>query len=676
MAPQSQLRGAAKWMRALLAAAFLFTPSSAQPNAIPEKFIDCAVRRAAFSFARAMQPSRDSGDVFSALALGSYCGEPPPPPAATVGTPPPLLPATPRTFFCDAGGGSDGNPGSQQSPFATVQRGVEACRGGGGGGGGCSVVLRGGAPFFLPAPLALDGRDAGLTIGAFPGETPVLSGGFLLGGATWARVPSALPGANIWRARAPLPAAPGALLVAGKRQPRARWPNGDADVDTVPRGWANASAWLPRARPAAPAVVPGNYSRPEDHFFPNWTWGANGSAVGFFDPPEGFWVAPAPAGGATYAVPGGFLFHAADFSPRVAAWTRLGAAVVHAFHGEYWGSWQFRVGNVSAVNASVGRVDLGEGGWQEARGWPTGGALYVDNVLEELDSPGEWYWDGENVTLWHDAPGGAPPPAGAGAPVAAQLEVMINATGSAGAPLVNLSLVGLTFTATQPTFLSRRFRAPSGGDWSFSESAAVVLTHTQGAAIVGCAFSGLGGNAVLVLGANVGARVENSSFSRVGENGVVACGERGILQDLRGRGVPVGTAVVGNVFSELGVFVKQSGAFYAALSANSTVARNIAFHLPRAAVNVNDGAHGGHVIEGNLFFGTVRETADHGSINVRASAAHAARHAPHARPPLTPNAQTQPAPNSLGSGSPTSGGPPPTARRSSMAPPRTCGATF
>ncbi len=269
---------------------------------------------------------------------------------------------------------------------------------------------------------------------------------------------------------------------------------------------------------------------------------------------------------------------------------------------------------MTAVNSTVGRVDLGAGGWQEARGWPTGGALYVDNVLEELDAPGEWYFDGENITFWHNATG-APPAAGAAVPVAAQLEVLINATGSARAPISNLSLVGLTLTATQPTFLSRRFRAPSGGDWSFSESAAVVLSHTVGAAVVGCAFSGLGGNGVLVAGANVGSRVERSAFSRLGENAVVACGERGTLQDLRGHGAPVGTAVVGNVFSELGAFVKQSGAFYAALSANSTVARNIAFNLPRAAVNVNDGAFGGHVIEGNLFFGTVRETADHGAIN-------------------------------------------------------------
>jgi hypothetical protein len=597
--------------------ALLLVSASAQPNAIPEKFIDCAVRRAAFAFAQHLQPARNNSDVFDALQLGAYCGTPPPrAPAARAA--PAGLPAAARSFYCDAAAGSDAAAGTEAAPFATVERGVAACRGGGGGGAGaappgCLVVLRGGAPFFLRAPLALDGRDSGLTIAAYPGEAPVLSGGAPLA-AAWERVPSALPGANIWRARAPLPVAPGALLVAGKRQPRARWPNGDADTDTVPAGWANASEWLPRPPGAPPAQLPGNFSRPEDHFFPSWVWGVNGSAAGAFDPPEGYWLAPAPAGGATWAVPGAFVFRAAAFSPRAATWARPTAAVVHAFHGAYWGSWQFAVAGVRALNGSFGRVDLGAGGWQEARGWPSGGALYVDNVAEELDAPGEWYYDGENITLWHNS-SGPPAAAGAAAPVAAQLECLINATASGGAPLANLSLVGLTFTATQPTFLSRRFRAPSGGDWSFSESAAVVLSHTQGARVAGCAFSALGGNGVLVSGANLGARVEGSAFSRLGESGVVACGERGILQDLRGRGVPVGTTVVGNVFSELGVFVKQSGAFYAALSANSTVARNVAFNLPRAAVNVNDGAHGGHAIEGNLFFQTVRETQDHGAIN-------------------------------------------------------------
>lgn len=604
----------------------LLVPTSAQPNFIPEKYLDCGVRRAAFSYALSLFPSRNNRDVHDSLQLAAYCGDPLPP--STLPSPPlPLLSGATPSFYCDSKLGSDtSGDGSQASPFASIQRGVGACRSV--GGGGCSVVLRDSAPFYLSAPLSLDGRDSGLTITAFPGEAPVVSGGTPLEGLEWVRVPSALPGANIWKAHAPLPAIPGALLVSGKRQPRARWPNSDADSDTVPTGWSNASSWLPRPPSPPPVVVPGNYSRPEDHFFPNFVWAVNGSALGQFEPPEGYWVAPTPEkGGPTYAIPGAFLFNAPHFSPRVGTWTNPTSAVVHTFHGGYWGSWQFYVAGVQApqTNASgdgggVGQIDLGEGGWQEARGWPSGGALYVENVLEELDSPAEWYYNqaSGDLTFWYNSTQGTPPPTTigeGGVPVASQVEVLINATGSPTSPIVNLTLAGITFTGTQPTFLSHRFRAPSGGDWSFSEVAALTLTHTVGGSISGCTFTTLGGNGVLVSGANQGARVEGCTFSRLGENGVVACGERGILQDLRGKGVPVGTTLINNVFSELGVFVKQSGAFYAALAANSTISRNVAFNLPRAAVNINDGAFGGHLIEGNLFFQTVRESADHAPIN-------------------------------------------------------------
>jgi hypothetical protein len=69
--------------------------------------------------------------------------------------------------------------------------------------------------------------------------------------------------------------------------------------------------------------------------------------------------------------------------------------------------------------------------------------------------------------------------------------------------------------------------------------------------------------------------------------------------------VPTGTLVDGCAFSDMGVFVKQAGAVYMALSANSTIRRNIAYNLPRAAVNYNDGAFGGHLLSRNLFFNAV-----------------------------------------------------------------------
>ena len=61
------------------------------------------------------------------------------------------------------------------------------------------------------------------------------------------------------------------------------------------------------------------------------------------------------------------------------------------------------------------------GGWQEARGGAIGpkytdkrlnNSYFVENILEELDSPGEWFMDADALWLYV---GTAPTAAGAGA---------------------------------------------------------------------------------------------------------------------------------------------------------------------------------------------------------------------------------------------------------------------
>jgi hypothetical protein len=353
--------------------------------------------------------------------------------------------------------------------------------------------------------------------------------------------------------------------------------------------------------------------RPWDYYFQNWTWATGGTATDRFEPAEGYWVAPNPAGGVPWNVPTGFVFNADAFSPRVSTWsaTSLAHAVVHSFHGEYWGNWQFPVASLDLPSSTI---HFGPGGWQEARGWATGGALFVDNVLEELDSPGEWYYNVETqrLYLWYNATAGTPPPSGAVS--LAQQEVLMQVAGNVTSPVVGLTISGITFTGAQPTYLSHKFTMPSGGDWSFGDVAALYAEGTEGLTVSGCNLTRLGGNAVLLRGWHRSAVISNNTFDRLGDNAVVLAG-RAQYADLSAMTVPVGTVVDGNVFSALGIYVKQAGAVYTALHANTTISRNVAFNLPRAAVNINDGAHGGHTIVRNVFFNTVQATADHGAIN-------------------------------------------------------------
>jgi hypothetical protein len=260
-----------------------------------DKALDCAVRGAAHAFAASLQGGAQEG-LFDALSLGSYCGEPPPRAgdaggAGDAGDAERLArwQAAGAVFWADASRGADSNAGTAAAPFASVARGVGACRAA--GGGNCTLLLFDSAPFVLPAPLRLTAADSGLTVArAASRGAPVLSGAAPLRG--WAPLDAAR---GVWRAALPPGAArPRALLAGARRLPRARWPNaetGDWERERVPSGYTNASAWAaPRAAPPAQELPFPAAERDFDVFFPDWKWARGGIAEGAFDPPEGYWI--------------------------------------------------------------------------------------------------------------------------------------------------------------------------------------------------------------------------------------------------------------------------------------------------------------------------------------------------------------------------------------------------
>ena len=96
----------------------------------------------------------------------------------------------PEADFVVAPDGNDGNPGSLEAPFATIQRAQEAVRGllAQGLDNNVTVFLREGE-YVLEQPLVFGPADSGtanfiVRYAAYPGETPVLSGGRRLTGWT------------------------------------------------------------------------------------------------------------------------------------------------------------------------------------------------------------------------------------------------------------------------------------------------------------------------------------------------------------------------------------------------------------------------------------------------------------------------------------------------------------
>ena len=76
-----------------------------------------------------------------------------------------------------------------------------------------------------------------------------------------------------------------------------------------------------------------------------------------------------------------------------------------------------------------------------------------------------------------------------------------------------------------------------------------------------------------------------------------------------------GLQVARNLIYEVGYYGKQTSAFFQAMSRATVLLNNTMFGGPRAGVNFNDGFGGGDVMAGNILWGWVRETGDHGPFN-------------------------------------------------------------
>lgn len=310
-------------------------------------------------------------------------------------------------------------------------------------------------------------------------------------------------------------------------------------------------------------------------------------------------------------MPSGLTYSPSGFSDQVSSWSNASTGIVHAFHCGKWGDWAFQVGGLD-LNTST--ISFSKGGWQEARGCSSGGGFYIENIFEEIDSPGEWYVDKVKKILYFNFNGtGAPDPT-TFEMVATQIENLITISGTSDAPATGITIANITFAHTEPTFM-KPFEVPSGGDWSFYRGAAVTLEGTVGAVVDGCTFWSPGGNGLILSGFNRNATISRSEFAYAGDSAIVSAGRTNLIDGISNPDQPSGSLIAYNIMREIGLYTKQSGAYYHALSPNATLVGNAMFNLPRAGININDGFGGGHLIKNNLCFNAVRETSDHGCFN-------------------------------------------------------------
>jgi hypothetical protein len=459
--------------------------------------------------------------------------------------------------------GDDRNRGTNSEPFATVGRAVEAVRAlRKQTSNPLKVWVRAGT-YYLPEPIVFgpldSGREHPIVYAAYPGERVTLSGGKRLecrwklyrDGIMMCDLPEAQAGRLDFTQ----------LFVNGKRQIRARFPNYDSNNPLVSgSGYINAAG---KERDWPVQELP-------------------------YDPET--------------------------FTQK--RWARPQDAVVHVFNKYNWGNLQWKVDGVDWDNHVI---KLGWGGFQlnqsatlssENPLGPTS-RFFVENVLEELDAPGEWYLDKANSLLYYlPAEGIDLKVAVIEVPV---LEQVVEFRGAQLDPVRQITLSGFRIAHTASTYLAH-YEAPSRGDWNIHRGGAVFIEGAEDCRVEKCFFDAVGGNGVFINDYNRRITVYGSKFVEAGDSAVCLVGSKKSIQGTQ-HPYPAENTVTNNLIHDCGIFGKQIAGVFISISAKNTVSHNHIYNLPRAGICLNDGWAGGHIIEFNKIHHTVLETKDHGPFN-------------------------------------------------------------
>ena len=493
---------------ALLALAVLLGAGAGTPktglhestSSVRDEF-DCKMRAFAVEFAAHIQPFRSAAmlkEVADALNGTKEKAR-----GCVVGVPPALVAKTSRNhrfpFHDDPAGaapvpalyvattGSDRDPGTKHRPFATLGAAIAARRAAGAGARNTTIFLRQGT--YYPGTTVLTAQDSGLTIRSYRGEEVWLSGARPLTGLTWRRA-SPGPGAanrthNVWAASLAglgITAVPG-LRLRGARLVRARYPNADPERDGFMPPAVFRAEWTAQAAPAAPSVEvdlpPSVLNRNTTvRLFQAFTAGVGGTCARF-QPDAGYWCSQKVQGGgaATYAVPVAMQVSKQQL-PHL-PYANAEDGIVHTWRPGHWASWMYAVGAATETATGATNFSFAAGGFQGSRGAATGEDTYIENIREELDAAGEWFFDARAQTLylWHNASVGTAPPTD-GSLAAAQSKWLFNISGTRERPVTDVALVGLGLRDTAYTYMDPH-GIPSGGDWTLERAAVVFLEGTE-----------------------------------------------------------------------------------------------------------------------------------------------------------------------------------------------------
>jgi len=498
---------------------------------------------------------------------------------ARANTPPPLE----ATFFV-AIDGNDGwsgklaapNAGQTDGPFATLKKARDALRELKEEKQSPYTVMVRGGKYFLDETLVLGHQDGGtrespVTYTAYPDEKPILSGGRKVegwkpyrGSILQCEVPEAKGGR--WRLRQ--------LFFNGQRQTRARFPNFDPD-NPIYGGWLQTIGTTPEEN-----------QRRHDHLSEEDARRAFKYKPGTF---ERRWAKPQEAevfvmsiGGVSNTIP-------LKKIDKEKSLITMAQAIKGYMRLPY------------DRNPSIL--------------WP-GSPFYVQNVLEELDQPGEWCLDSEDGVLYFWPPA----PIEGAEVVAPALDCLIDLYAPSWRNTSWITISGFTFTETTSGDNMHRegnegygAMSPGAGDGRTYCGEALHMRGAKHCRIENNHFYAVGGNAIYMEDQNGRNLIQNNEISYAGAIGICLVGTKYFYAK---RHYPLYNRIANNHIHHCGVFDKYVAGVFLGLCDSNVVAHNLIEHMPHHAINLGNTQYGRNIIEYNEIRNVALQTKDNGAINV------------------------------------------------------------
>jgi hypothetical protein len=312
---------------------------------------------------------------------------------------------------------------------------------------------------------------------------------------------------------------------------------------------------------------------------------------------------------------------------RVKTWGNPSGGFLHAMHISDWGDFHYRI----TGKDEKGNLKM-EGGWQNNR--PYGLSpdnRMVENIFEELDVPGEWYYNSKEAVLYY-----YPFPnedIAKSVFEVSQLKHLVEFRGTEQESVKNITIKNIEFTQTTRTFMDK-YEPLLRSDWTIYRGGAIVFEGTENCSLSGCYLHNLGGNAVFFSNYNRNSGISGSHITQIGASAICFVGDTNAVRSPslnyhnftpldqmdrepgpKTNNYPANCLVYDNLIYTIGLFEKQISGIELSMCKSITVSHNSIYDVPRAGINVSEGTWGGHIIEYNDVFETVKETGDHGSFN-------------------------------------------------------------